>query len=207
MACLAILLVHDLAQRRGGSVAAAARVIAWSQQTQDSRVVVRDDVNRTMGFACRAAEENTAITRRDVHGVVQTDRREKSLVGRRKEAILERLSFLLRKIWADVVYRKRLPRMRRRIGRIRLRRPAFFTRHFRAWNRALLDRPNRFARFTIEHVKPSQLARHDNHVPVAPIVANRCELRRSARIHVPEIVMHELKVPTAFACPRVECDD
>ena len=42
---LAVLLIHDLPRRQCRRAAAAARVLARSQQAQDARVVVRDDVD------------------------------------------------------------------------------------------------------------------------------------------------------------------
>ena len=46
-----------------------------------------------------------------------------------------------------------------------------------------------------------------DHITVPSVVTDRRQLRRRARIHVPEIVMDELKVPVALAAASVERDD
>ena len=74
-------------------------------------------------------------------------------------------------------------------------------------HRPLLDRPDRLARHAVEHVEPAGLARHDDDVAVAPVLADGRQLRRRAGIQVPEIVVHELEVPQPLAGARVERDD
>ena len=86
------------------------------------------------------------------------------------------------------------------LGRIRLCRPTLFARHLGLRNRTFFDRPDGVACHAVEHVEPAGLAGHDDDVPVAPVVTDRRQLRRGARVHVPQVVMHESGNATG-ACP------
>ncbi len=124
-----------------------------------------------------------------------------------EQTLGERRLLVGRQVGIDVVDREGVPHVGFRLGRVRLRRPAFLTRHLRLRHRPFLDRPDRLAGDAVEHVEPSGLVRGDDHVAVAAVVTDGGQLRRRAPIEVPEIVVHELEVPEPLAGARVERDD
>ena len=124
-----------------------------------------------------------------------------------EQPLSECLRLVGRQIGTDVVDTERLPSERRRVRRIGLRRPALFARHVGLRHRTFLDRPDRLAGDAVEHVEPRGLARHDDDVAIAPVVADRDQLRRRAGVEVPEVVMHDLEMPQALARARLERDD
>ena len=97
--------------------------------------------------------------------------------------------------------------MRRRVGRIRLRRPALLARHIRLRHRPFLDRPDRLAGDAVEHVQPRRLGADDHHLTVAAVVADGGQLRGGARIEIPQVVVNELEVPQPLPRARLERDD
>jgi hypothetical protein len=110
VARLAILLIHDLSGRRRRCAASSADVLAGTQQPEDTGIVMRDDIDNAFGrLACRASKEHTAVTRWNMHRVVETDRREQALVGRGKQSFSERVGFVCWKIRTDIFDSERLP--------------------------------------------------------------------------------------------------
>ena len=93
------------------------------------------------------------------------------------------------------------------LGRERLGRPALFARHRGLRDRTLLDGPDRLTRVAIEYIEPAGLAGHRDDVTTPALVADRRELRRRVRVHVPQIVMHHLEVPAALAGAHIQRDD
>ena len=159
------------------------------------------------GLRRHAAEQHPAVARRNVHGVGVVDRREQAEVLRGTQSRGEPRGFIGREIRADVLHPERLTRMRRRIGRVRLRRPALLAGHVGFRHRPFFDRPDRLAGVAVEHVQPRRLGAGDHHVARAAVVADRGQLRRGARIEIPEVMVHELEVPPALSRARVERDE
>ena len=93
----------------------------------------------------------------------------------------------------------------RRLGRNRLRRRGVLTRNGRLWNRPLFDRPHGLTGHPVEHEYPRQLAGLDDRLDSLPVDRD-IRKRGAQRIHVPQIVVGQLKVPDALPGLRVEAN-
>ena len=107
----------------------------------------------------------------------------------------------------EILLRERLSRERRRCGREGLCRPRLFTRHVGLRHRPFLNRPQRLARYTIEHVEKPCLARLRDNVDRPARIAGMTycqELGACRVVVVPDVVVHHLEMPQTFAGARVE---
>ena len=170
---------------------------------------MRDEVDGAgAGFGGRPAHERAAVARRNVHRVLQADRREDALVVGREQALGEVAAFssagrsglMSSTVKVCLTYGSGLVGC----GCVgQLSSPGIS----RLRHRPFLDRPDRFARHAVEHVEPAGLVRRDDHVAVAAVVTDGRQLRRRARVEVPEVVVHELEVPEPLAGARIERHD
>ncbi len=71
-------------------------------------------------------------------------------------------------------------------------------------HRPFFDGPERLAGYTIEHIEKSKLRRLCNDIDHLPVVLHSEKLRRSRRVIIPEIVMHQLVMPQTLARARIE---
>src|SRR5687768_14826858 len=133
------------------------------------------------------------------------DRREQSLVARRRESLLELLAVRVADdgVGIDVVDSECLLAEGRRRCRERLRRPRLFTGHVALRYRTLLYRPDRRTGDTIEDVEESGFAGHRDHVDALAVPLDGRQLRRGVAVEVPEIVVNHLEVPQPLAGARL----
>src|SRR5688572_15850439 len=82
-----------------------------------------------------------------------------------------------------------------------------FTRHAALWDRFLLYRPHRHARYAIEDVSKSLLGHLCDGLDPPAVDHDIDEIRCCGRIPIPESVMNELEVPDQLARLRVEAHD
>src|SRR5206468_3380151 len=131
-------------------------------------------------------------------------RREQTFVAKRLDALNERLSLRRRQIRVDVFLGERLTSERRRPRREGLRRERMLSRRVGLRHRPFLDRPDRAAGLALEDEQEALLRRLRDDIDIAAVLADRQQLRRLGQVVVPQIVMHQLVMPNAFAGARVE---
>ena len=102
---------------------------------------------------------------------------------------------------------ERLPHEGRRLHGKRLRGPGFLAGH-RGMRHGLFDHgKQRLPRVPIQHEDESHLRQLHHHIPGSARPGERDENRRRRIVVVPDVVMHRLVVPLAFAGRRVERQD
>ncbi len=137
--------------------------------------------------------------------VLVTGRREDAFVARAGDSVLPRRALFRRqKIGIHIVRRHLLPRERRNHGGERLRGPGLLSRHVALRHRALFDGPQRLARNAIEDIEEAGLAGLRHCVNRLSIMPDGDQLRRRARIRIPQIVVNFLEMPQPLSSTRIE---
>ena len=134
----------------------------------------------------------------------EAHRRVDAFVARRLHDVEQSLALVRLEIRVDLVRRKFQPRIGRRLGGKRLRERCPFTRHITRRHRPLFDGPQRLAGDAVEDEDHPDLADLRDDVHRLAVVLHREQLGAGGRIVIPQIVMHELKMPEAFAGVKVE---
>src|SRR6516164_3594904 len=93
---------------------------------------------------------------------------------------------------------------KKRLRRERLHRRRMLSRHVGLRHRSLLDWPDRASGLALEQEQEALLRRLRDHVGIAAALPDRQQLRRLGQVVVPQIVMHQLVMPDAFAGACVE---
>ena len=99
----------------------------------------------------------------------------------------------------QIIDRRSLAIVRRRLGRERLSRAGLFARHRRLFHRPLGDRPDGLAIRSIEHIKERLLRRLREGLDRSAVDGNVHKHRRAGNIQVPDAVMHQLVMPLPLA--------
>ncbi len=136
--------------------------------------------------------------------LLETQRREHALIARRAQDLLQPRDLRRIEKRINLIRRESLSRESRRLGRKGLRRPRFLARRVALRHRALLDRPQWFARHAIQHEQEPELGRLRHDVDRLTVVLHREQLRRGGQIVIPQVMMHRLKMPQPFSGARVQ---
>src|SRR5439155_2513281 len=86
----------------------------------------------------------------------------------------------------------------------RLRLRGLLAGHVRLRHRPLLDRQNRLAADSIEHVQPAFLRWHRHDLARLPADRHVCDDRRRGHVEVPNRVVDELEVPFALTVSEID---
>ena len=119
---------------------------------------------------------------------------------------LQRFRAQLRREVDQIVDRDRLTRVRRRLGRERLRRRVPLARHVALRHRPLLDRPDRLAGHAIEDIEEGFLARQRHRLDRLAVDVDVGQDRRRGEIVVPHRMMHHLVMPLPLAGLQIDAN-
>src|SRR4029078_9173386 len=57
------------------------------------------------------------------------------------------------------------------------------------------------------YIEPCRLAGHNYNIPVPTVLSNSCQLRSCAGIHIPQVMMDALEMPTPLSGSCIQRDD
>ena len=92
----------------------------------------------------------------------------------------------------------------RGLGREWLCRPCLFALQIRSGNRTFLDWPKRFTGFAVEDKQQTVLRSLSHRIDLFPLVGDSQQYRRTRKVFVQQVMVHDLKVPNAFSGCRIQ---
>src|SRR6185312_17302865 len=105
---------------------------------------------------------------------------------------------------AQVFFRKRLPRERRRICGKWLCRPRFLARHIGTRDGPLLNGPERLTRYAVEHPQETLFARLRHGIDHLAVVAHSDQFRGGRHVVIPDVVVDHLEMPQPLSGSGIE---